>query len=326
MPEISVIIPIFNAASFLQQCIDSILTQTFTNFELICVNDGSIDNSAQILTTLAQKDKRIKIISQKNQGVSVARNVGLKQASAPYICFVDADDAAHPQMLSCLYAALKKYNADIANSLIAKSNNCPPPLKQPIDEAKIKIEIYQDPLGAFMKERKVRTGPYARLYKKEILNGIFFEPNVRYEDIPFTTQVMFRAKSLVMLNEPLYVYVQHSQSFMHQCFTKEKAEDYIKIIRIVHRFALSACPERINEVRRYILNNRIKMAMNQLVRKQKNIMLQKQIFEFLQTAAKCLYQENIISYDGLKLKHKIRLFLLLHCKTSTMCQLWANFI
>lgn len=326
MPEISVIIPVFNVDKFLPRCLDSLLAQTFSDFELICINDGSTDACQDILEDYARRDSRIRVVSQANQGVSEARNYGLKLASAPYITFVDADDCAHPQMLSCLYSTLRQTNADIANCLLVKSNSCDTPPWQPIQEGTLSVCKFTDPLGAFMKERRIRTGPYARLYKRAVLDGIYFEPHVRYEDVPFTTQVMCRAKLLVLIKEPLYLYFQHPESFMHQTFTRDKALDYIKIIRITYDFAVAQCPERLSEIRRCILNNRFKMAVNQLMRKQKNKTEQMDIFHLLQKAVKELYAEKIISYSGLKFKHKVRLFLLLHCQNAEFCRLWANLI
>ena len=97
--KISIIIPIYKVEKYLQSCLDSVLAQTFKDWEAICVNDGSPDNSGKILTEYAKKDPRIKIITQNNQGPSVARNNGLKQANGKYIFFLDSDDFIHPQLL-----------------------------------------------------------------------------------------------------------------------------------------------------------------------------------------------------------------------------------
>ena len=219
MAQVSVIIPVYNVEKYLSRCLDSLLAQTFTDFEVICVNDGSTDGSGQVLQTYAEKDARIKIITQENRGVSAARNVGLRAVDAPYVCFVDADDYAHPEMLSCLIEVMEKVKADIANCLIVKTSAEEVVAFQPLRADKIKTRVFADPLEAFMKNRRIQTGSYARLYKKEILSGIRFEPNTRYEDIPFAVQVMNKAKSLVLVYAPLYVYYQHSESFIHQPFS-----------------------------------------------------------------------------------------------------------
>ena len=103
MPKISVVLPIYNVEKYLRRCLNSLLNQTFTDFEAICVNDGSLDKSLHILEEYASKDFRIKIVTQENQGLSMARNNGLKIAQGDYIYFLDSDDAIHPQLLEITY-------------------------------------------------------------------------------------------------------------------------------------------------------------------------------------------------------------------------------
>lgn len=113
MAELSIIVPIYNVEAYLPRCIDSILSQTFTKFELILINDGSPDHCAEIMETYAQKDSRIITIHQKNQGVSAARNAGLKIAAGKYISFVDPDDCVDEQMYSKMLKAAVQYSLDI---------------------------------------------------------------------------------------------------------------------------------------------------------------------------------------------------------------------
>ena len=106
MPKISVIVPVYNVEKYLCECIDSILTQTFTDFELILVDDGSQDNSGKICDEYANKDHRITVIHQENQGQASARNNALAIAKGEWVHFVDSDDLIHPQMLEILYATV----------------------------------------------------------------------------------------------------------------------------------------------------------------------------------------------------------------------------
>lgn len=326
MPKISVIIPVYNAEKYLSRCADSLLGQSFDDFEAIFVDDGSTDESLKILQDYAAGDKRIVIISQNNQGVSAARNAGINKARAPYISFVDADDYVHPEMFFCMLEVMERERADIVNCLISKTSAAAVYPLQSVKKDRLKVKVYKDPLKAFMEERRIQTGSYARLYKKEILAGIRFEPNTRYEDIPFAVQVMNKAKSLVLVYAPLYVYYQHSESFIHQPFSEEKAADYFKVMRLVWAYCQQNCPQRAADVRRYILNSRFKMLTNQAVRRQKDKAVQRRIFALVQQNVKEMYQEKMLSYEGLKLKHKIRLFLLLHCRTSEPCRVWSNLI
>jgi glycosyltransferase involved in cell wall biosynthesis len=113
MPEISVIVPVYNTGKYLSECLDSLLAQTFTDFEIICINDGSTDNSADILSEYSKRDNRIKIIEQKNSGVVVARNNGVAHAVGQYLYPLDSDDKIHPTTLEKLYSAMLARRGDI---------------------------------------------------------------------------------------------------------------------------------------------------------------------------------------------------------------------
>ncbi len=114
MPEISVIVPVYKVEPYLKRCVDSILAQTFTDFELILVDDGSPDNCPAICDEYAQMDARIRVIHQANAGVSTARNSGVKESCGSYISFIDSDDYIQPEYLSVLYDLVTRYNADIS--------------------------------------------------------------------------------------------------------------------------------------------------------------------------------------------------------------------
>ncbi|MBO5696399.1 MAG: glycosyltransferase family 2 protein, partial [Alphaproteobacteria bacterium] len=103
MPKISVIIPIYNVEKYLRRCLDSVLNQTFTDWQAICVNDGSPDNCADILDEYAKKDSRFIVVNKKNGGLSDARNVGMEHATGDYILYLDSDDFIHPQTMEIAY-------------------------------------------------------------------------------------------------------------------------------------------------------------------------------------------------------------------------------
>ena len=116
MAQITVILPVYNVEKYLKQCLDSIVNQTFKDFECLCVNDGSTDNSLSILQEYAQKDKRFKIITQKNGGTSVARNTGIKHTNTKYLTFIDSDDWITENYLEILYNKIEETNADIVRA------------------------------------------------------------------------------------------------------------------------------------------------------------------------------------------------------------------
>jgi len=117
--QVSVIVPVYNSAQYLSECLESVLSQSFKNFEVICINDGSYDNSLEILKQFQNKDSRIKIIDQENQGVSTARNAGLKIAQGKYVGFVDSDDTIEKDFFGKLYDTAERNNADTVYSKIS---------------------------------------------------------------------------------------------------------------------------------------------------------------------------------------------------------------
>ena len=125
MVKISVIVPVYNAEKYLNRCVNSILQQTFSDFEIILVDDGSEDQSRNICDEYAKKDKRIKVIHQQNRGQAAARNRGVSCATGEWVVFVDADDMIHQQMLECLYQAAIRLNTKLAVCQAIEGKECP---------------------------------------------------------------------------------------------------------------------------------------------------------------------------------------------------------
>ena len=123
MTKLSVIIPVYNVEEYLNECLDSITNQTLEGIEIICIDDGSTDNSPNLLKEYQKKDQRIKIITKENGGQATARNLGIKEAHGEYIAFIDSDDFIEPEMLEKLYTKAKNNNLDIAMCKIATYNN-----------------------------------------------------------------------------------------------------------------------------------------------------------------------------------------------------------
>ena len=113
-PELTIIVPVYNVERYIEGCINSILAQTFINFELILIDDGSTDMSGKICDIYADKDRRIKVIHQRNAGVSEARNTGIELIRGKYVSFIDADDYLHPEMYNTLVSVLDEFHTDVA--------------------------------------------------------------------------------------------------------------------------------------------------------------------------------------------------------------------
>ncbi|MCD7828059.1 MAG: glycosyltransferase [Clostridiales bacterium] len=243
MPTISIIVPIYNVEKYLRKCIESILSQTFKDFELILIDDGSSDNSGKICDEYAKQDSRIIVIHQCNKGVSTARNKGLTSAKGDYIAFIDPDDYVAENYLEYLYNSLQEYSdADYAVCSYAKVDEN----GNFIDEISISfktqcvaiiddIDIYN-----LFSTKLIWTS----LYKKSslIINDkllMFNEAIAHTEDVLFSHTVYVNSKKYVRLGNVLYFYLYRNDSVSHSGFNKNKISElsaYDLIIKESHNF------------------------------------------------------------------------------------------
>ena len=213
MPKISVIVPVFNVEKYLAQCLESILGETFTDIEIICVNDGSTDNSENILKTYKLRDKRIIIINKENGGLSSSRNSGLKQAKGEFISFIDSDDWISPYMLEKLYNNITKQNTDISMCAVNVFDENTKMLKEdryfnlsvfPVSFDN-KVFSYED-TKTFTLEIPVMA--WNKLYRRAFLEECKteFPEGKIFEDGAFFFSIYFKTKRVSILREPLYFY------------------------------------------------------------------------------------------------------------------------
>ena len=174
MRKISVIVPVYNAEKYLDRCIGSILAQTFRDFELILVEDGSPDRCAQMCDEWAKKDERIKVIHQSNSGPSKARNVGIAASQGEYLTFVDSDDRISPLMLEKLLRAAKKTGADIVTCAVVRDNG--KAFKLPIGKYKLTVYSRDSFMDIMLKINGNRNVHYvcAKLYKRSVTDSHLF--------------------------------------------------------------------------------------------------------------------------------------------------------
>lgn len=217
-PEISVIVPVYNVEQFLAKCIDSILSQTFTDFELLLIDDGSPDRCGEICDEYARKDERIRVFHQENAGVSVARNVGLREMQGEYMAFVDPDDYILPNYLKCLYDGLndkegvglviegfKSYDVD---GNLLSSNRLPNRL------------IKEKDFGIAICEYSLCKWGYSasKLYNARVIreNQIYFDTRLRnLVDLPYMYQYLLYCDYLVLNSAQEYVYIIYPNSISH---------------------------------------------------------------------------------------------------------------
>lgn len=210
MPLLSIIIPVYQAKQYLGKCIDSIRMQHFSDFELILVDDGSNDGSELLCDEYAQKDNRIKIIHQTNQGVSSARNTGLAHASGKYITFVDADDWVGPDLFQECMKITERYSVEIIHHGFIKDiwkNNT----VNSVSKGILEIEGYASKrdIRDYIIKSKEQLNPqvYSYIFSKELLEGISFNTNMPYaEDGVFVMQTLTKARSCYFIKNNNYHY------------------------------------------------------------------------------------------------------------------------
>lgn len=218
MVEFSIIIPVYNVEKYLRQCLDSIVNQTFSNFEVICINDGSTDNSLEILNEYAAKDKRFIILSQENQGQGIARNKAIDMANGEIIMFVDPDDFIDLNALEILYNKYKETNVEIVQfdyELYRKDNNKPNKIHSFQDNYKedLKFVLKNNQIFSFRDFEKVQfesigLAVWSRIYSTKFIkeNNIKFAPNKHGEDHIFSLKSMMLANKILYINTPFYHY------------------------------------------------------------------------------------------------------------------------
>lgn len=209
MEKITVIVPVYNVELYLRDCIDSIINQTYTNLEIILVNDGSTDTSLNICEEYASKNKNIKIINKENGGLSDARNYGLEKATGKYIMFVDSDDFLTPNSCELLYNAIKEHDVEFVSANFLFTNNKGVPWKEPMFSEKfqsryLNIDEY---LYSFY---LINSTVWNKIFKKDFLdkNRLKFKVGLLAEDAVFTTLAFLKAKETYYLKDIVYNYRQ----------------------------------------------------------------------------------------------------------------------
>ena len=213
MSTISVIIPVYNVEAYLKRCVDSVLSQTFQDFDLVLVDDGSPDSCGVICDEYAQNDKRVTVIHQKNGGLSVARNTGiewsLKNSSSSWISFVDSDDWVHSKYLEILYNAAIKTNCPVSmcEYVCTEGDNTS------INDNLLKPQI-RNTIEMYCKKNVVFTVAWAKLYKKECFRYIRYPAGRIHEDEFITYKILFEYKKAAYIEQPLYMYFQNPNGIM----------------------------------------------------------------------------------------------------------------
>lgn len=205
-PTISVIVPVFNSEKYLNRCINSILVQTFTDFELILVDDGSTDNSGVICDEYASKDERVIVLHQINQGQALARNNAIKKSRGEWIHFVDSDDAIHPAMLSYLYTAVIQHNANLSVCDYVESECVSNEFWQKYSFGSYALRCDESILRDWLKDGNYYWLVWAKLIKKTIIEDHMFTVGRYYEDNAVVCKWIYESNKIAVVPLPLYFY------------------------------------------------------------------------------------------------------------------------
>ena len=229
LPLISVIVPVYNVEKYLPACVNSIIGQTYKNIEILLIDDGSTDASGELCDDFCIKDRRCKAIHQENQGLSGARNTGLRVVTGEYISFIDGDDYIHPQFYEVLYNAISEGDYDF--SMVGTRN---------VDEGGVNngVKYIERPYKThvlsrdeLMEELFKTTQSYGeiaimcnKLYKREIIGSSKF-CHIVSEDNEYNTRIFLNTSSAIFVgNAELYYYVQRTSSIMHQPFGQRNVD------------------------------------------------------------------------------------------------------
>ena len=260
MLKISVILPVYNVAKYLEECLDSLINQTLKDIEIICVDDKSTDNSLQILKEYAEKDSRIRVIEfEINKGQGIARNYGIDIAQGDYISFVDPDDWIEPNALEELYNQAKALNSEVVIFPYKRVNNItgkittPPIFREAVNsheyipyEVQAGINLERE---LFLKNLMVfPCFPFNKIYLRKLDNNIYF-PNLRcYEDVEFVVKALLNAKRVSFKNFAYYNYRIRKSSLINSENNKNlilfydaycNIKNYMISLNLYDKFALN---------------------------------------------------------------------------------------
>ena len=238
-PLVSVIIPVYNVEKYLTRCLESVIAQTYSNLEIVLVDDGSTDNSGKVCDNYMTKDTRVKVIHKKNGGLSDARNVGIDEACGEFIAFVDSDDWVTRDYIESMYTKLAKYNCDIAICGVKRTS------KGNLKGKKIteKLQIYfKDEAIKQLLYQKISTSACGKLYKASLWDGIRFQVGKLYEDVEPIFLIFDKCMKVVISNKINYYYFYRTGSIVNQNFSRSKL-DYVENCKKILEYVKQDYPQ-----------------------------------------------------------------------------------
>lgn len=302
MTKLSIIVPVYNVEKYLPKCLESLIKQTLKDIEIICVNDGSMDNSLAILKEFASKDSRIRIINNQHQGVAKTRNTGIEQSTGEYIGFVDSDDYIDIDFFEKLYNSATKSNSDIAIASILKHKNFFNIYNAKYTKEETAITI-QDKIKLCEDKKHFFFYAWNKIYHSGFIkeNNIKFSEGQIYEDVMFAIKALYYSNKIISVYGTKYHYIEHENSLTkYKDKTGEKEHDLIKAYSELQEFCNSKnieIPERLN----YYTKENFGFILNLYKGKYQSKI---QLFNIFTIATISNYSEtrNLITILGFKIK------------------------
>lgn len=302
MTKLSIIVPVYNVEKYLPKCLESLIKQTLKDIEIICVNDGSMDNSLAILKEFASKDSRIRIIDNQHQGVAKTRNTGIEQSTGEYIGFVDSDDYIDIDFFEKLYNSATKSNSDIAIASILKHKNFFNIYNAKYTKEETAITI-QDKIKLCEDKKHFFFYAWNKIYHSGFIkeNNIKFSEGQIYEDVMFAIKALYYSNKIISVYGTKYHYIEHENSLTkYKDKTGEKEQDLVKAYSELQEFCNSKnieIPERLN----YYTKKNFGFILNLYKGKYQSKI---QLFNIFTIATISNYSEtrNLITILGVKIK------------------------
>lgn len=240
MPAISVIVPVYKVEKFISKCIESILNQTFRDFELILVDDGSPDNSGVICDEYAKKDSRIKVIHKKNGGLADARNVGLEASTGSFIGFVDSDDYIAEDMYEKLYTSCIMKNAEI--SVCGRYNVYENHATETFSLNQNQVWNSKEAISNLLVWNYIDSSACDKLFRRDLFSTLRFPIGKYNEDVFIMVKLFDRAERIVHIGESKYYYFHRNDSITTELFSEKKL-DLLDASGEVYRFVIDKYPD-----------------------------------------------------------------------------------
>ena len=251
MPELSVIVPIYKAEKYIRKCIDSILPQSFRDYELILVDDGSPDNCGVICDEYAAKDRRIKVIHKRNGGVSEARNMGLDIAAGTYISFIDPDDWVEPDLFYETIRFCENRQTDIVCFEVCEVRNGRKRFHYRFDSDK--VFSAREALEKILVD-VIDNSPCNKVYKKSVWNGVRFPAGRRFEDVATIYKTFYNSDKIGYIKKYFYYYVKHEGSAIALSFDAQRRYECFLGYRERYEFSQKYCKEAVEKCKTFAVN------------------------------------------------------------------------